>query len=508
MSQFDFIEQSSLGAGFVYKNTSGGYVYGVTHFVATTGSGTTVLNISSVTDGLVQVGLTLTGLSGSVTIVSLGTFNGVSGTVNLSGIVTWTDPTTVTGIGFLKITASAYPAKTVRGVVYLDGTYYVMNADGTIYGSEINNPYLWTFLNSIQTIAEPDTAVALFRQLNLIVAFCDYSIEFFYDAANPPPGSPLAPYSSATLGMGCASADSIAQAENTLFFMGKAKQKGRSIYKMEGTKPMPISNSFVDRILDGDDLSNVVSFVLKLKGHLLYCLTLKTTGITLVYDNLTGIWNIWTQLNIGFQVTAENLSWVDGLATMTLTNHQIADGSYMKLESAGNYSGSYVINSPTANTITFDLPTNPGVWNGFGTCSIYTEKYFNIANYLKSGSRDTVQDSTTGFVYALDTGTYNDNINPIKYRLRTAKFDNSNNKAKFYKQLEIIGDKVPATGYICYSDDDYETWSQFRPINLLHSRSKLDRLGQARRRAFDFINYDNQPLRLENLEMIVKEGIH
>src|SRR5665647_332336 len=142
MNVFEFIQESPIsGVGFVYKSAteafyySGGVVTPIlttpSSFVATTGSGTASLNISSVTTGNVYVGMTLTGLSGAATITSFGTFNGVSGTVTISPATrTWSNPTTVTGTA----AAANYPAITVRGIVYLDGTYYVMTPQGSIYG--------------------------------------------------------------------------------------------------------------------------------------------------------------------------------------------------------------------------------------------------------------------------------------------------------------------------------------------------------------------------------------
>jgi hypothetical protein len=509
MSQFDFIEQSSLGAGFVYKNNAEAFVYGVAHVQAGVGTGTSVMTINSVTDGIIQVGMTLTGITPSRTIASFGTFNGTTGTVNLSGTATWTDPTEVTAIGFIKVTDADYPPETVRGIVYLDGAYYVMTPGGTIYGSEIGDPYTWTSLNAIQTIAEPDTAVALFRQLNLIVAFCDYSTEFFYNAANPPPGSPLLAYTSAALQLGCASANSVAQAENTLFFMGKAKQKGRSIYKLEGTKAQPISNPFIDKLLDKDTLEDVVANCIKLKGHLLYVLTLPKSDITLVYDDSTSLWNIWTQLSVGasMSLVATEASWANGKVTITIPNHQIEDGTYARASFFNSaYNGNFVIGVPDANTITYELPSNPGVFSG-GNISFYIEQAFRISNYNKAGNTDLVQDSTTGFVYAIDADVYRDGAVPIKYRIRTGKFDGGNNKEKFYKLIELVGDKTDGTAYVRYSNDDYNTWSKYRPVQLDWNRSLITRLGKGRRRAFEIINYDNVPIRLEALELIVKEGI-
>lgn len=511
MPIFDFIENGSDGSGFVYKNDETAWVYATATFTATTGTGSSVMTISEVLTGTVVVGMTVSGgtLAGTSTIASFGTFNGVSGTVNLSASDTWANPTTVTGTGFIEITDADYPAETVRGICYLDGTYYVMTPEAAIYGSDINDPFTWSALNVIQANAEPDLGIALFRQLNLLCAFGEYSTQFFYDAGNAS-GSPLLPYSSANLEIGCASAGSIAQAENTLFFIGKARQKGRTIYRLDGTNlSPPLSTPFVDRILNADDLVGVVSFFIKIAGHGFYVLTLPTTEITLVYDVATGLWAKWTQLTAGTALSGATFTWSNGLVTAVKASHGISDGDYCEVASSNpsgyNYSGA--VNVVDANTITYPIASNPGTYVGSATITPYTESYFTIAAYVKSGNLDLVQDSTTGTVYTVSTGTYEDNGVPIKFQLRTSKFDAGNNKEKYFAKFELIGDKVDGDAWVRYTNDDYQTWSKYRSVDLSAQRSQLYRTGRGRRRAYDIINYDNQPIRLESMEITVTEGV-
>lgn len=512
MAIYDFIEQSTLGSGFIYKNSAAAFVYSTATFTASIGSGTTIMTILEVTSGTVVVGMTISGgtLSGTATITSFGTFNGTSGTVNISVSQTWANPTIVTGTGFIQITDTDYPAETVRGICYLDGTYYVMTPSAAIYGSAIDNPFSWSSLNVIQANSEPDLGVALFRQLNLLCAFGEYSTQFFYDAGNPT-GSPLLPYSSANLEVGCASADSIAQAENTLFFIGKARQKGRTVYKLDGTNlSESLSTPFIDRILNNDNLEDVLSVFIKIAGHGFYILTLPTSSVTLVYDVITGLWSKWTQLESIANNYPDTISWADGLATAIQPSHGLVDGQCIEIYNASpsgyNYTGA--CNVVDSNTYTYPLASNPGTYVDLsGSLNMFNETYFRIASYVKSGNLDLVQDSTTGSVYTVSTGTYEDNGNPIKFQLQTSKFDAQTNKEKYFAKFELIGDKVDGTGWVRYTNDDYQTWSKYRPVDLSAQRSQLYRTGRGRRRAYDIINYDNQPIRLESMEITVTEGV-
>lgn len=593
MPTFDFIPQDpAISNGFVYKNTSVAYVYypslaqrlqiGTNStFVATTGTGTSVMNISSVASGVVAAGQlvakthTVTFGSGTTTvnwsshgfsanqivqfsttgalpvelsvytnyyiistttnsftissrqggntitfssagtgthtgygpvgqIASLGTFDGInqtSGTVNLTSTLTWTNPTTFAGL-------SNYPKTTVKGIAYLDGTYYVMDGDGRIWGSGLTDPTYWSSLNVIQCQTEPSGGVAIAKQLSYIVGFTKWCTEFFYDAGNAI-GSPLLPYQSALLEIGCATGDSIAQTDNTLYFMGVTKQKGRGIYRLVGTAPEYVSNTYIDRLLNTDNLSNVSAFCIRISGHIFYVLYLGNIGLTLVLDSSTGEWAEWTVSTITSSVNITSIGWSNKLVTaVTSTAHGFNDGDLALI--AGNtpsgYNGTYTINVIDTTTFTYDLDSDPGVNTILGTVTSYTQQPYAVASYTASVNQDIIQNSITGYVYLVDSGTYVDDSSPIDVLIRTFKADSGNNIKKFVSETEIIGDKVDSTAYIRYTNDDYQTWSKYRPVDLNTQRSKLNRLGQTRRRAYEVRHHDNVPLRLESLETTLLEG--
>ena len=515
MAVFDFIEQNGVGAGFVYKNTAQGYYFdgssfnqitdddypGMIPVTSITRSGTTATVTSTTTHGLV---------TGDTVIMSGATetdYN-IEATVTVTSTTTFTyevanSPTTpATGSPIGNQVGSS-----VRGIVYLDGTYYVMTPSGAIQGSELEDPTDWSALNVIQSRMEPDAGVCLARQLNLIVAFSEYSTEFFYNAGNPT-GSPLLPFPSAFFEVGCAVAESVATIENVIYFMGVSKAKGRSVYQLDGTTPNMVSNPAIDRILNSSNLSDVSSYAIKMSGHGLYILTLRDIGITLVYDYTTDQWGQWTELTLGSTQAITAATWSLGLATATVTGHGLVDGAYCTIASSdpSAYDGDYVINVIDDDTFTFEIASDPGTYVGSATVATYTESYFNMGSYTSGGGFDLVQDSTTGFIYALDTGVYLDDTSPIRFSIRTPKFDGGDNTNKLFSRAEIIGDKVTGTSYLRYSNDDYQTWSNYRPLDMSLNRTKLDRLGRGRRRAFEMINYDNQPIRVEALEVTINGG--
>lgn len=408
-----------------------------------------------------------------------------------------------------KITDPDYPATTVPGIAYLDGTFYVMTPEGRIYGSALENPQSWSALNVIQCQAEPDGGVAIARQLMYIIAFNAYSTEFFYDAGNPS-GSPLLPITSAFIEVGCASAGSVAQTDNTTFFMGVTKQKGRSIYVFEGTVPRIVSNPFIDRVLNGDDLTKVYSYCVRGNGHIFYVLTLESVGTTLIYDHSTKKWHEWSSLVASSPKSVTSLTQVNGVATASATAHGFADGDPVVMAGAipSGYNGTVNVTYVDANTFTYPVSsalTTPAT--GTITATGYTSSYFKNTFYTAAGNLDVMQGESDGNVYVFDPVTYQDNGLPIDLHCRTAKFDGGIVEKKHFHRIEIVGDKVDATMLLRYTDDDYQTWSTYRPVDLALDRAQLSRLGTARRRAFELRHTENTPIRLEHLDLNLDKGV-
>jgi len=107
-----------------------------------------------------------------------------------------------------------------------------------------------------------------------------------------------------------------------------------------------------------------------------------------------------------------------------------------------------------------------------------------------------VLDDDNGSLYNMSSDYYNDDGAPIYYRCVTDLVDAGSTKRKFFQRLEIIGDKVPAVMNIRHTEDDYNSWSAYRPVDLNKSRSQVYQGGSGRRRAWEFLCTDNQPLRL------------
>lgn len=190
-----------------------------------------------------------------------------------------------------------FPNSTVPGIVFLDGTTYVMDLLGNIWGSNLNDPTTWTALNVIQANAEQDAGMALAKQLVYVVAIKQWSTQFYYDAGNAT-GSPLSPVPGALLPYGCFSGDTIAELDGVLYWVTANRTTSPQVLELDNLKHKIVSSPAIERLLDiSQPLDAFRAFTIKHGGHKLYVLTNTTRNFTIVYDIDQRLWYQWTDHN-------------------------------------------------------------------------------------------------------------------------------------------------------------------------------------------------------------------
>lgn len=429
--------------------TSGGSGYtsapSISFTTATAVNSVTVTNTSGINSltaatlsGSVYVGMTVTGTG----IPDNTTVTSITATAPYTIYISAATTAAVTSASFKDLGSgatatcllNAFPSGNLgTGAVYLDTYTVVAGLDGRIYTSNPNDPTTWNGLNYITAESEPDNLVGIVKHLNYLLSFGASSIDFFYDAGTYP-GSPLATAPSYKIELGCANGDSIASFQNLTVWLGTSKELGATVYAIAGAAPEKVSTPYIDRILNTSTLADVTSYPLRINGHTFYVLTLHDINVTIVYDVNEKIWNVWTMWAIGS--------------------------------------------------------------NGSGVTGIYAEQYFRPSFYTSANNVHYVLDDDNGSLYSMSSSYYNDDGAPIYYRCVTDLTDGGSTKRKFFQRLEIVGDKVPAVMNIRHTEDDYNSWSAYRPVDLNKSRSQIYQGGAGRRRAWEFLCTDNQPIRL------------
>lgn len=406
-----------------------------------------------------------------------------------------------------KITDVDYPDPTVPGVEYLDGYFFVMNADGEIYNSDLEDPSSWNALNFLTAEFDSDSGVALAKHQNYIVALKDYTTELFYDAANAT-GSPLARFSNTAIQIGCAHGRSVAKIDGGLVFISRTKSEGRSVHYFapESLSPKEIANEDVQRILGAATLTTVYSYGIKIDGHPLYVLTLKDDNITLVFDFATGLWSQWTYRAASAPITLTSLTQADGTATATKTSHGYSDGDVVTIAGAtpSGYNGTFNITKVDANVFTYPVSSalsTPAT--GTITATGTTETYFPFVYFTANGGNNYLLHETNGKVYHFDPAYTDDDGQYIDVKIRTTRFDGGNTDAKTIGQVTIVADRVAGSLLMRWTDDDYQTYSKYRKISIDLERPRYRRLGRFSRRAMEFRYTDSTRLRLSAIDIEV-----
>lgn len=401
------------------------------------------------------------------------------------------------------ITASIVKS-TVPGIAYLDGYFFVMDTYGVIYNSDIDDPTSWKGLGYTTAQNETGAGVAISKSLNYVVAFKEWSTEFFYDAKNPI-GSPLSPVDNGFTQVGCASGTSLTLCDGNLVWLSQVRQRGRSVHVMAGTEQQKISTPDVERILNADTLSTVYAYGLKVDGHPLYVLTLVYSNITLVYDFQSQTWAQWSSLTIGSSKSVASITRSGTTATVTTSAaHGIADGAAVKISGATqtDYNGYFQAAYISATSFSIQVANSPATpATGTILAYPYTESYFKFTKYADCNGANNLLHESIGDLYTMYSTVYQDALSPISVGDRTQKIDNGTEAVKTLNRMTVVGDIVDSNAMVRWSDDDYQTWVSYRTFSLNRINPQIRRLGSFRRRAFEFKHVANTALRIESFEL-------
>lgn len=346
-----------------------------------------------------------------------------------NGVKTYTwDGTTVSAD--LHTIDVDFPLTCVKGIVYLNGATYVMDANAQIWGSVINSvdqPGDWSAIDFIAAQIEPDPGVYLAKQLVYVVAFNSWSTEVFFDAGNPT-GSPLGPVQGSKISYGCATGDSVQQIDDRLFWISATRSGAVQVSTMDQLNHQVISTKPIDRLIQASNLNSVISLQLKIDGHSFYILTLKDINLTLAYDIAEGVWHQWTDTN-------------------------------------GNY--------------------------------------FPYMSYTYNSTKQHIlQHESNGDMYYASTDYYNDDGSKITSDIYTPIFDANTRRRKQMNMMEFVGDQEAGSIlYVRRSEDDYQSWSNFRQVRLDRKRPILINCGTFTKAAYHFRHWSNTPMRMQAVEV-------
>ena len=385
----------------------------------------------------ITTGGTVTELATLTTSTGKVWFEETTGTSDLLFICDGTKSYTMTSSDVpTEVTDAQFPAGAVTPVSMNGYVFVVKSGTSELYNSNVDDPTNWTANDFTDAQMYPDRLTAIAKQASYIVAFGEYSTEFFYDNENAS-GSPLRRTDTVAAKIGIAARNSLAQVDKRLIFIGQTKAGDPGVWIFNGLTPELASDEYIDRILmnEGSSLSSATGWITKHKGHMLYIVGL--TSRTLVYDMDQKMWvGDWSITNAGAHAVLPFSYAAEGANNQTMALH-----------------------------------------------------------------------NTDGKMYKLDPTLFQDTAGSILCWITTQKYDLGNTRWTRCLRVELLADKQSAgTVTLEFSDDDYQTWSTARTLDLT-VRPYTKALGVFRRRAFRIKHTTNADFRIDKLEMDYNEGV-
>ena len=164
----------------------------------------------------------------------------------------------------------------------------------------------------------------------------------------------------------------------------------------------------------------------------------------------------------------------------------------------------YVLNL-NERTLVYDCDEN--VWGQWSINSSSTHAVLPF-KFSTQGANNVilVLHNTDGKIYKLDKDTFTDDAGVILVDIITTRVDFKSTRQKRQLRLELLADKESTgTVTVSWSDDDYQTWSATRSLDLT-TRPFTKAGGVFRRRAYRFQHSSNNPFRATALEIDYSEG--
>lgn len=365
-----------------------------------------------------------------------------------AGLV-WGDGTTGTywtdGTTYAQITAANFPLSIVPGIVYLDGVIYVMDTDGNIWGSGNSD-------------GEEGNDPTQWTALNFIKASIAGDLGVF-----------LARQLNYVV--------AFMQQTVTFFYDAGNPPPGSALTPYEGA----VLNYGCLSAQTVQALDNLLIWVSQDKNG---------TPQVAVMENL--------EMRIVSTPQVERLlqSATASTAFFSYTLHTSGHRLYV------------VTRTDTAVTLVYDIDQK--LWYQWAGGGLFNPSYWPIAatSYDSSGNV-LAQDVAAGLVYGVSSEYVNDVSLPILWDLYTPNNDAGlHSRRKMLNMMYFNADQQTGSKlYARYSDDDYQSWSDFREVDMSVERPMLDREGTFTRRAYNYRHYSQTALRIRSVELQMDVGV-
>lgn len=172
----------------------------------------------------------------------------------------------------------------------------------------------------------------------------------------------------------------------------------------------------------------------------------------------------------------------------------------------------YCVSTPF-RTLAFDVDL--GVWAIWETASGGRLPFVASAGRATTETQTLLLSRNSGRVFQGISASYYSDYEtaidtaptPINFEVVTPNFDGGTRNIKVLSKMRFMCDQnSTGTLEVCWSDDDYKTWSSWRSVNLQDPQPQLTDLGSFYQRAFWFRSSSPGPLRIRAVDLDLLEG--
>ena len=418
-------------------------------------------------------------------------------------------PTTLNAITDLNFPPNQSPVKQLAGGGASLNTYlYVMDTEGTVYNSNLDDPSTWNALDFVTAERYSDKGVFLTTHMDHIVAMCSSSIEFFYDAGYPV-GSPLQRRQDILHSTGALDRKSCFMSGNKVFFIGAEDNSTIGFYQIEQFTLVKRSTYTIDRALSFNIYQVGIDLLLAggmANNHFLCYLTGMKVGtdpqyMAENYESGTNPDSYMDNDDYFASSTSQDYweplsSFVYDLTTDTWSSYstELTDFKFFSVVSAVDKISSGFV--PTSLMLTNgDILQYDNREGGFDSPGFedYVEDDILIGEEYVEDEQGYILSVTIEDAFGID----------IELTLPEVDFGISTNK--FPARTDVIGastthDDPDTPLFIEWSDDHYQTFSTPRAVDT-GFRRKTTRNGNFKRRAHRLSYSGKNKIRLEAIEL-------
>ena len=163
---------------------------------------------------------------------------------------------------------------------------FIRKDTGQFFLSNLNAGTVYTATDIATAEGDPDNLVTLISNRRELWLFGAETIEIWYNSGGS--DFPFTRFEGGFIERGCAAAFSIAEDDNSLFWLGE----DRIFYRADGYTPQRISQHGIEEALRKYQIvDDACAFIYTMAGHKFYVCTFPAEDHTWVYDITTGLWH-------------------------------------------------------------------------------------------------------------------------------------------------------------------------------------------------------------------------